>query len=131
MRILVRNVWDTINTWDAGDECMPSLEASLLAFIVALIISTLIIYAITKLFGETEGISTAVLAAIIGTVIYSLAYYLFDQGLIAALIGGIVWLLALQHLYEIGWLRSLGIAIVVWIAASVVGIFLPTVAGPF
>jgi hypothetical protein len=109
---------------------MVSYVATLSSFIIALIISTLIIYVITKLFGETEGISTALLAAIIGTVIYSLVYYLIGLGLLAAFIAGLVWLMALQHLYAIGWLRSLGIAIVIWIAASIVGLFLPTITGP-
>jgi hypothetical protein len=110
---------------------MVSYVATLLSFVIALIISTLIIYVITKLFGETEGLSTALLAAIVGTVIYTIVYFLFGYGLIAAFIAGIVWLLALQHLYEIGWLRSLGIAVLVWIVASIVGLFLPTITGPF
>jgi hypothetical protein len=105
--------------------------SALLTFVIALIISTLIIYVIAKFFGETEGISTALLAAITGTVIYIIIYYLLGRGLIAAFIAGIVWLLALQHLYEIGWIKSLAIAIVVWIAASIVGLFLPTITGPF
>jgi hypothetical protein len=113
-----------------GKVAMVSYLATLLYFVVALIISTVLIYAITKLFGEKEGISTAFLAAIIGTIIYTIAYYLFGHGLIAAFIGGIVWLLALQHLYEIGWLKSLVIAVVIWIVASIVGIFLPTIGGP-
>jgi hypothetical protein len=105
--------------------------SALLTFIIALIVSTLIIYAITKVFGEKEGVSTALLAAITGTVIYTIIYYLLGRGFIAAFIAGIVWLLALQHLYEIGWIKSLAIAVVVWIAASIVGLFLPTITGPF
>ena len=52
------------------------------------------------------------------------------QGLIAAVIGGIFWLLALQHLYSIGWIKSLLIAIVIWVVTSIVGWFLPTLIGP-
>jgi len=51
-------------------------------------------------------------------------------GLIAAVIGGIFWLLALQHLYKIGWIKSFVIAVVIWIVTSIVGLFLPTVVGP-
>lgn len=109
---------------------MASIVATLLTFVIQLIISTLIIFVVTKLLGEKEGIGTAVLAAFIGTVIYSAAYYVLGTGLIAAIIGGIVWLLALQYLYTIGWLKSLAIAVIVWIIAVIVGIFLPTVAGP-
>ena len=109
---------------------MVSAVSTLAIFIVALIISTVIIYLITKLFGEREGIVTAFLAALIGTVIYVIAYYLLGQGWIAAIIAGIVWLLALQFLYKIGWLKSLVIAVVIWIVTTIVGWFLPTLTGP-
>jgi hypothetical protein len=45
-------------------------------------------------------------------------------------VGGIVWLLALKSLYRIGWLKAIAIAVLVWIAASVIGNFLPTLEGP-
>ena len=109
---------------------MSSIATTLLVFVVALIISTVIIYLITKLFGEREGITTAFLAALIGTVIYTIVYYLLGQGWIAAIIAGIAWLLALQFLYKIGWLKSLVIAIVVWIVTTIIGWFLPTLTGP-
>ena len=109
---------------------MASASSTLLAFVVALIVSTVIIYLITKLFGEKEGIVTAILAALTGTVIYSIVYYLLGQGWIAAIIGGIAWLLALQILYNTGWFKSFVIAVIVWIAATIVGWFLPTLTGP-
>jgi hypothetical protein len=109
---------------------MVSAVTALAMFIVPLIISMVVIYLITTLFGEREGIITAFLAALIGTVIYIIVYSLVGQGWIAALIAGIAWLLALQFLYEIGWLKSLVIAVVIWIATTIVGLFLPTLAGP-
>jgi hypothetical protein len=109
---------------------MASIVFTLLSFVVALIISTVIIYVIAKLFGEKEGITTAFLAALIGTAVYTILYYVIGQGLIAAFIAGIVWLLALQKLYTIGWLKSLAIAVVVWIMTSIVGWFLPALTGP-
>jgi steroid 5-alpha reductase family enzyme len=99
-------------------------------FLVGLIVSTIIIYVITKVFGEKEGVGTAVLAALVGAVIYALAYYFIGQGLVAALIAGFVWLLALAGLYSMGWWKALGVAIVVWIVAFFVGYILPTVVGP-
>jgi len=33
-------------------------------------------------------------------------------------------------LYKIGWLKSLAIAIIVWILAALLNYFLPTVTGP-
>jgi hypothetical protein len=126
----IKNLSDNLNTLK-GEECtMASMVFTLLSFVIALIISTVIIYVITKLFGETEGITTAFLAALIGTVVYSIIYYVIGQGLIAAFIAGIVWLLVLQKLYTIGWLKSLLIAVVVWIVTSIVGWFLPALTGP-
>ena len=103
---------------------------SAIVFVVGLVISTVIIYITTKLFGQKEGIGRAFLTAIIGTVIYSIMYFIFDRGWLAAIVGGIVWLIALRGLYDIGWLRALVIAVIVWIAATIVGLLLPTVPGP-
>ena len=109
---------------------MAELLTSALIFIISLAISTVIIYIVTRLFGQKEGVGRAFAAAIVCTVVYSLAYFFLGTGWIAAIIGGIVWLLALRALYDIGWLRALGIAVIVWIAATVVGVLLPTAPGP-
>ena len=109
---------------------MATLVATAVFFIVGLIISAIIIYVVTKLFGEREGIGTALLAALAGAIIYALAYYFLGHGLLAALIGGFVWLLALGSLYNIGWLKALVVAVIVWIVAAIVGFVLPTVVGP-
>lgn len=109
---------------------MAPIIGTVLMFIIALIISAVIIFIITKIFGETEDIKTAIIAAFIGTAIYTIIYYLIGQGLIAALIAGIAWLVALQKLYSIGWIKSLIIAIVIWIVSSIVGWFLPVLTGP-
>ena len=106
------------------------LVETLIFFLIGLIVSTLIIYVITKLFEEKEGAGTALLAALVGTVIYALAYYFLGEGLLAALIAGFVWLLALGSLYNMGWWKALGVAVVVWIVAFFVGFLLPTVVGP-
>ena len=97
---------------------------------MGLVISTVIIYITTKLFGQKEGIGRAFVTAIIGAVVYSIMYFIFGSGWIAAIVGGIVWLIALRGLYDIGWLRALVTAVIVWIAATVVGLLLPTAPGP-
>lgn len=102
----------------------------IITFVVSVVVSTIIIYVVTKLFGEKEGIGRASVAAIIGAIVYSISYFLFGHGLIAALIGGFVWLLALKGLYDIGWLKSLAVAAIIWVFAAIVGFFLPTVTGP-
>jgi len=109
---------------------MDSMIGMMLMFIIALIISAVIIFVITKIFGETEDIKTAFIAAFIGTAIYTIIYYIIGQGLIAAFIAGIVWLIALQKLYTIGWIKSLIIAVLIWIVTSIVGWFLPVLTGP-
>jgi hypothetical protein len=101
-----------------------------IGFIISLIVSAIIIYVVTKLFGEEEGFGTALLTAFIGAIIYGLVYYIFGVGWIAALLGGIAWLIALGSLYKIGWLRSFFIAIGIWILAMIVNLIVPSVAGP-
>jgi hypothetical protein len=97
----------------------------LIGFMISLVVSGVIIYLAAKLFGEKEGFGTAILAAFIGAIIFALVSYLIGIGWIAALIGGIAWLIALSSLYNIGWLKSLGIAIVIWVFAIIVSWVLP------
>jgi hypothetical protein len=103
---------------------------SAISFVIGLVISTVVIYIVTKLFGEKEGIGRAFLTAIIGSIAYSVVYFLLGNGWLAAIVGGIVWLIALRALYDIGWLKALAIAVIIWIAATVVGLLLPTAPGP-
>lgn len=95
-----------------------------------MIISTIIIYISIKLSGEKAGLGKAAITAIAGSFIYSITYFLVGQGWLAAIAGGIVWLIALRGLYDIGWLKALVIALIVWIGATVVGLILPTAPGP-
>jgi len=107
-----------------------SLLSHLLNFFVSWLVSTIIIYVVTKLFGEKEGIGTALLAALIGAVAYSLSYLILGYGILGTFIGGVVWLLILKDLYSIGWIKSFLIALIVWILASLISLFLPTLTGP-
>ncbi len=99
-------------------------------FLLSWLISSFIIYLAVRLFGEKERFGTAVVTALIGAIIYALAYFLIPIGWVAAVIGGIAWLIALGSLYKMGWLRSFVIALVIWIFAAIVGLLLPTVGGP-
>lgn len=107
-----------------------SLLAAAVFFLVALIVSAVIIYAVTKLLGEQEGMDTALPAALIGAIIYGLTYFFLGHGLLAAVISGFVWLMAIGSLYNMSTFKALGVAILVWIAAAFVGVVLPTVVGP-
>jgi hypothetical protein len=100
-----------------------------LNFVISMVVSTIIIYIVTKLLGEKEGLGSAVVAAFVGAIVYTLAYYFLGTGLLAAGIGGIAWLVVLGSIYEIGWLKSLLIAVMVWVVVSILS-FLPTVVGP-
>ncbi len=102
----------------------------LIGFLISLVISSIIIYVAAKLLGEKEGFGTAILAAFAGAIIFALASYFIGTGWVAALIGGIVWLIALGSLYEIGLFKSFIIAVVIWIFAVIVSVLLPTIAGP-
>jgi len=106
--------------------------ATVIVFFISLVISAIIIYAVTKIFGEKEGFGTALMTAFIGAIIYAVTYYFLrpELGWLASLIGGIAWLIALGFLYSIGWLKALGIALIVWIIAAIVSFVLPTVIGP-
>lgn len=99
----------------------------LVGFLVSLVISAIVIYLAAKLLGEKEGFGTAILAAFSGAIIFALASYFIGAGWIAALIGGIAWLMALGGLYSIGWIKSFIIAVFIWIFATIVSMVLPTV----
>jgi len=103
---------------------------SALIFIIGLIVSTVIIYIVTKLFGEKEGIGRAFVTAIIGAIVYGVVYFLLGNGWLAAIVGGIVWVMALRGLYKMGWLKSLTVAVIIWIAATIIGLLVPTAPGP-
>ena len=103
---------------------------TIIVFLIGLLVSAIIIYMITRLFGQSRGLGRAILTAIIGTIVYTAAYYIIETGWIAAIAAGIVWLIALGFLYKMGFLKSLVIAFVIWICATIIGVFLPTVSGP-
>jgi len=75
--------------------------------------------------GPQIGKKKGALSALIGTAVYTIFYYVLGQGLLPAFIACIVWLLALQKLYTIGWLRAFVIAFFIWIVTTIAGWFLP------
>lgn len=103
---------------------------TIITFLIGLVISTIIIFIVTRLFGERESVKIAFITAVIGAVIYTVIYYLLGNGLVAAIVGGIVWLISLKWLYKMGWLKSTLVAVIIWIIASIVGVLLPTASGP-
>ena len=107
-----------------------ALLESFIWFVISFIVSAIIIYIVTKIFGEKEGFGTAALAALIGSVIYAIAHYFLGAGFLVAVIAGIAWLVALGSLNGMGWLKSFVVAVIVWIVATLISLFLPTLTGP-
>ena len=107
-----------------------ALLGAFIGFLISLVISAVVIYLATKLLGEEEGFGTAILTALIGAIIFALVTLFFGGGWIAAVIGGLAWLIALGSLYSMGWLKAFVIAIIIWIFATIVSLVLPTIAGP-
>jgi hypothetical protein len=103
---------------------------SIVVFVIGLVVSTSIIYIVTRIFGEREGLKHAFTAALIGSAVYSVVYFIFGHGFLAAISGGVVWLLALKALYNLGWIRAFIIAFLIWIVSGLIGLILPTGPGP-
>lgn len=103
---------------------------SIILFLVGLLISTVVIYLITWILGQRRSLKIALFTAIIGSIVYGITYALFGNGFISAVLGGIAWLLALKTIYRMGWIKSLIVAVIVWIITTAIGTLLPTAIGP-
>jgi hypothetical protein len=103
---------------------------SIILFLVGLLISTVIIYLITLILGQRRSIKLALFTAVIGSIVYGISYAMFGNGFLSAVLGGIAWLLALKTIYRMGWLKSLIVAVIVWIITTAIGTLLPTAIGP-
>lgn len=103
---------------------------SVIIFLVGLLISTVVIYLITFILGQRRGIKLALFAAIVGSIVYGITYAILGNGFLSALLGGIAWLLALKTIYRMSWLKSLIVAVIVWIITTAIGSLLPTAIGP-
>ena len=113
---------------------MASLEIDnpAVIFVIALVISTIVIFIVTKLFRGRTNLGKAFITAVIGAVVWVVVYYLFGHGLLAIVLGGIAWLLALKGLYGLSWTRAAIIAVIIWIVSYFVAVALrlPTAPGP-
>lgn len=103
---------------------------SIIIFLVGLLISTVVIYLITLILGQRRGIKLALFAAIVGSIVYGITYAIFGNGFLSAVLGGIAWLLALKTIYRMSWLKSIIVAVIVWIITTAIGSLLPTAIGP-
>ena len=74
--------------------------SSVLIFVIGLVVSTIVIYFVSRFVGTKRGLKVAFFTAIIGSLIYATVYFLVGNGLLAAVLGGIAWLLALKGLVQ-------------------------------
>ncbi len=109
---------------------MAENSYSLLLFIIGLITSTIIIYLVSRFMHHEGSFLRAFGTAIIGTIVYSIAYLLFGNGLLSAILGGIAWLLALKWIYNFTWFKALITAAIIWIIATIISLVIPTAPGP-
>jgi hypothetical protein len=103
---------------------------SIIIFLVGLLISTVVIYLITFILGQRRGLKLALFTAIVGSIVYGITYAIFGNGFLSAVLGGITWLLALKTIYRMSWLKSIIVAVIVWIITTAIGSLLPTAIGP-
>lgn len=96
----------------------------LISFLWSLIISGIIIFISTKLMGEDEGFGTAIFAAFIGALLFGIVAIFLGTGWIAGLVGFIVWLIAIGSLYQIGWLKSFLISMIIWFFTILLGLIM-------
>ena len=94
---------------------------TIIRFLAGLLISTVVIYLVTFILGQRRSIKLAIFASVIGTIVYEIAYYILGHGFISTVLGGIAWLLAL---------KSLIVAVIIWIITYIIESFLPTATGP-
>ena len=108
------------------------LDDPAVIFVIGLVVSTIIIFIVTKLFRGRTNIGKAFITAVIGALVWVVVYRLFGHGLLAIVVGGIAWLLALKWLYGLSWTRAAIIAVIIWIVSYFVTVALGihTVTGP-
>ena len=110
---------------------VENLDASIIVpFLIGLLVSTIVIYVVTLFMRQRRSVKLALLAAIIGSIVYFIAYIVLGHGFVSVVLGGIAWLLALKTIYRMGWLKSLIVAVAIWIITTFVGEWLPTALGP-
>lgn len=103
---------------------------SIILFLVGVLISTVVIYLVTLILRQRRSLKLAFFTSILGSIVFGISYAIFGNGFASAVLGGIAWLLALKTIYRMGWIKSLIVAVVIWIITTAIGTLLPTAIGP-
>jgi len=98
---------------------------SLVLFFVNLIVLTIVLYfaGLIIVGGKRARFLDAFLISLLGTVLSAVFFLFIPYGLIALLLGILVWLLLIKSLYETGWLGAIAVgilAIIIFLAVTVI-----------
>lgn len=98
-----------------------SAEASLLVFAIGLLVGGFAIFVGAKVALKSESYSHAVVTALLGALAWVGVDLLFIrvgiEGLLASIVGLLVWVWVVRWRYEVGWIRASVIGVGAWIAA--------------
>lgn len=99
-------------------------ETSLFVFAVSLLIGGFAIHTGAKLAFASKDFSHAVVTALLGALAWAVVDILLSEigagGLLAAVIGLLVWIWVVRWRYGVGWIRASIVAVGAWISALVV-----------
>lgn len=102
---------------------------SLVVFVVSALVGGLGIYVGASIIAESRNYSHAVWTGLIGALVWGIVSFLFGWiPLLGPVLTLLAYLLVIRSRYEVGWVSAGGIALVAWIAASIV-LTLLTVVG--
>lgn len=111
---------------------LSAVETSLLVFAVSLLVGGFGIHVGSKLALKSRGYSHAVVTALFGALAWGLVELLFDRvgigGLLSSLVAFLVWTWVIRKRYEVGWIRSIVLALGAWLGA-VLALFVLSLVG--
>lgn len=99
------------------------IETSLIVFAVSLLIGGFAISIGAKLAFKSKDYSHAVITALLGAIAWAIVDAIFSElgveGLLASVVGLLVWVWVVRWRYSVGWIRASIIGLGAWLAALV------------
>lgn len=100
------------------------LDTSLLVFAISLIIGGIAIYYGAKFTFKSDDFAHALITALLGAIAWALVDLAFGEigieGIVASLVGLIVWIYVIRWRYKVGWIRGAVLGLFAWVAAVLV-----------
>lgn len=109
------------------------MAISLDAIAIQVIVSTIIVAPILWLSGralvgkEKAKLTDAIWIVILGTFLGAFFAAIFEKGIIALIIQMILWLAAVKHFFDCGWIKALIVSILAVIIFAIIGTILAAV----